>query len=101
MVVLGGADVPQIRLHGRVVGLRLERSLVLGNLRLIVSTGIHHAGDSAEAGALSDFVCRRSGLTDYFLAQVQFVAVRTRCRGSPVRAQQHFLTAVLSVLSGF
>ena len=100
MIVLRGADVPQVLLHGRVVGLSLEGRLVLGDLTLVVSTGVHHAGDSAEAGALSNLVGRRSGLTDYFLTQVQFVAVRTGRGRYAVRAQQHFLTAVLT-LTGF
>ena len=82
------------------MGLRLEGRLVLGDLTLVVSTGVHHTGDGTEAGALSNLVGRRSGLADYFLAQVQFVAVRTGRGRYAVRTQQHFLTVVLT-LTGF
>ena len=99
-VVLVRADVPHVLTQGRVAGLSLEGGYILRVLRLIVQAGVDGAGYCAEVRAVRNLVRRRSGRTYRFLADIHAVAVRTGCRGSSVRTEQHFLTAVLT-LTGF
>ena len=99
-VVLVRADVPHVLTQGRVAGLILERNHVLRVLLLVVQTGVDGASDSAESSAVAQFVRRRNSRALHFLTQIQAVTVSTGCRGSSVRTEQHFLTAVLT-LTGF
>ena len=99
-IVLIRAHVPHVLTQSRVAGLRLEGGYILRVLLLVVQAGVDGASDGAESSAVAQFIRRRNGRALHFLTQIDLVAVSTGCRGSSVRSEQHFLTAVLT-LTGF
>ncbi len=98
-------DHPVPCLHGLLttgeILLRKEGLLVSGDLGQIFLALIHHLRHRREADACEQLILRRGCCAFGFLAEVEAVTLVTLRGGYAVRTQQHFGTAVLTILTGF
>ena len=105
LVILLTADVPVVRLEGLLavgkVLLRHERCLVLGDFGQVVLALVHHLRYGLEAQADCPLVVRDRRAARRFLAEIKTVAVFAGGCRYAVGCQQHFLAAVLRVVTRF
>ena len=99
------ADLPVLRLQGLLatcgVALCKESLLVLGDLGDVLRAVADCRCYRGESYSSEKLVSTRRRAALHFLTQVQAVAVRVLRSCYTVRAQQHFRTTVLTVLTGF